>query len=81
MTCRVEFGTIMLWYYTVDRTSLFSYGKKVDCTYRLLSWELDELTELLTGSLAFWDSLLRHIKCLNFMNNAAYCRWGGCAAL
>lgn len=29
MLCRVEFGTIMLWYYAVDRTSLFSYGKKV----------------------------------------------------
>ena len=45
--CRVEFGTIMLWYYTVDRTSLFSYGKKVECTYRLQSWELSELTKAL----------------------------------
>lgn len=33
MLCRVEFGTIMLWYYTVDRTSLFSYGKKVHCIH------------------------------------------------
>lgn len=64
MTCRVEFGTIMLWYYTVDRTSLFSYGKKVHCTYCLLSWELDELIKFLTRSLAFWDSLFRHTKCL-----------------
>lgn len=27
--CRVEFGTIMLWYYVVDRTPLFTYGAKV----------------------------------------------------
>ena len=26
---RVEFGTIMLWYYLVDRTPLFKYGAKV----------------------------------------------------
>lgn len=27
--CSVEFGTIMLWYYIVDRTTVFNYGAKV----------------------------------------------------
>lgn len=27
---RVEFGTIMLWFYVVDRTTVFTYGTKVN---------------------------------------------------
>lgn len=27
--CRVEFGTIMLWYYVADRTTVFPQGIKV----------------------------------------------------
>ena len=27
--CRVEFGTILLWYYLADRTTVFPQGIKV----------------------------------------------------
>ena len=29
--CRVEFGTIMLWFYVADRTATFPKGTKVPC--------------------------------------------------
>ena len=28
LTCRVECGTILLWFYLVDRSALFPYGTK-----------------------------------------------------
>ncbi len=60
----MEFGTIMLWYYTVDRTSLFSYGKKVDHTHKLLSWELAGRTMHFDRQSTFWNGLFHHSQVL-----------------